>query len=202
MNHSAEVTRIQALTPNQVADELNRQEKRIAELEAERDKYHDALNTAMTSFGELQAELEKKQQSTAMFKLGGKAGMERAAELEKHLEERLATIVRLYVVIKRLRERIAELEAERDNWEETAKRHYRNEEYYRGLLIKCGETIGAESYISDDGSIQEDVLCAKIPELVAGLFNKGLERAAEIAKTLQDLKGSFAYRSIREEIKK
>ena len=58
--------------PFYYADEAD---KRIAELEAERDKYHDALNTAMTSFGELQAELEKKQQSTAMFKLGEKAGM-------------------------------------------------------------------------------------------------------------------------------
>ena len=67
------------------AEQIVWMEKRIAELEAERDKYHDALNTAMTSFGELQAELEKKQQSTAMFKLGEKAGMERAAEIAINL---------------------------------------------------------------------------------------------------------------------
>jgi len=54
-----------------------------------------------------------------------------------------------------------------DNWKETAAQHLRNEEYYRGLLIQIGEMLGEEAYIADDGSKQQDVLCAKIPELVA-----------------------------------
>ena len=33
-------------------------------------------------------------------------------------------------------------------------------------------------------------------------YNAGMERAAEIVKPLQDLKGSFAYRAIRKEIEK
>jgi hypothetical protein len=54
-----------------------------------------------------------------------------------------------------------------DAWYDTAAQHCRNEEYYRGLLVKIGEMIGEAAYISYDGSRQQDVLCAKIPELVA-----------------------------------
>jgi hypothetical protein len=55
---------------------------------------------------------------------------------------------------------------ERNNWCDTAARHCRNEQYYRGLVIKIGEMLGREAYVSDDGSVQEDVLCAKVPALV------------------------------------
>ncbi len=51
-------------------------------------------------------------------------------------------------------------------WYDTAAQHARNEEYYRGLLIKIGEILGPEAYISDDGSVQDHVLCAKVPDLV------------------------------------
>lgn len=55
-------------------------------------------------------------------------------------------------------------------WWETAAQHHRNEQYYRGLLVKIGEMIGAEAYVSDDGSVHDDVLVAKIPELVSKLI--------------------------------
>jgi hypothetical protein len=51
-------------------------------------------------------------------------------------------------------------------WYETAMQHCRNEEYYRGLVQQIGELFGAVAYVSDDGSVQQDVLCAKVPELV------------------------------------
>lgn len=56
------------------------------------------------------------------------------------------------------------------HWIEFAAQNQRNTEYYRGLLIKCGNIIGDEAYISDDGSVQDEVLCAKIPELVEKLI--------------------------------
>ncbi len=46
-------------------------------------------------------------------------------------------------------------------WMDTAAQNQRNADYYRGLLVKCGETIGDNAYIADDGSRSEDVLCAK-----------------------------------------
>jgi len=54
-------------------------------------------------------------------------------------------------------------------WMCDAATYCRNADYYRDLLVECGEIIGEEAYISDDGSHQQDVLCAKIPELVKGL---------------------------------
>lgn len=48
----------------------------------------------------------------------------------------------------------------------------RDTEYYRNLLVQCGEIIGEEAYISDDGSVQDDVLCDKIPELIKNLYDR------------------------------
>lgn len=49
-------------------------------------------------------------------------------------------------------------------WYDTALQHHRNEEYYRGLVVQIGEMLGEAAYTSDDGTRQEDVLCAKVPE--------------------------------------
>jgi len=56
------------------------------------------------------------------------------------------------------------------NWMDTAAQNQRNTDYYRGLLVRCGEIIGKRAYVADDGTISEDVLCAKIPELVEKAF--------------------------------
>lgn len=56
---------------------------------------------------------------------------------------------------------------ERNAWCDTAQRHCKNEFYYRGLVVNIGEMLGPDAYISDDGSIQDEVLCAKVPELIA-----------------------------------
>lgn len=56
-------------------------------------------------------------------------------------------------------------------WYETARQHCRNEEYYRGLVVEIGKMLGDEAYIADDGSRMEDVLCAKVPELVRRLLS-------------------------------
>lgn len=66
-------------------------------------------------------------------------------------------------------EEIAREQRLTDNWYDTAAQHFRNEEYYRGLVVKIGEMLGDEAYVSDDGSKQDSVLCAKVPELVAKL---------------------------------
>lgn len=58
------------------------------------------------------------------------------------------------------------------NWYDTAAQHARNEEYYRGLVKEIGLMLGDEAFISDDGSVQDDVLCAKVPELVRTRLSK------------------------------
>jgi hypothetical protein len=63
---------------------------------------------------------------------------------------------------------LATVFAERlDAWIETVRQHAKNEEYYRGLLDQIGALLGEAAYTSDDGSVQDEVLRAKLPELVA-----------------------------------
>ena len=55
-------------------------------------------------------------------------------------------------------------------WYETAARHYRNEEYYRGLVQEIGAMLGPQAYTADGGGVHDTVLCAKVPELVRRLI--------------------------------
>ena len=61
-------------------------------------------------------------------------------------------------------------------WMDIAAQNQRNTDYYRGLLERCGKAIGEEAYIADDGSRAEDVLCAKVPELVEAAFCNGSDK--------------------------
>lgn len=85
-----------------------------------------------------------------------------------------------------LRKRIADAEGQRDAWEETAKRHHRNECYYRGLVERIGKLFGEAAFLSDDGSRQEDVLCAKVPELAEQQF---VDLSSQVADLKRALKG-------------
>ena len=59
----------------------------------------------------------------------------------------------------------SKITAERDAWEHTAAEFARNADYYRGLVQRIGALYGEAAYVSDDGSKQQDILCAKVPEL-------------------------------------
>jgi hypothetical protein len=66
--------------------------------------------------------------------------------------------------------RIAEACAKRiASWMQTAAEGYRGADFYRGIIEQCGAAIGIEAFTSDDGSVQEDVLALKLPELVMKL---------------------------------
>ena len=60
-------------------------------------------------------------------------------------------------------------------WMDTAAQNQRNTDYYRGLLVRCGKTIGDRAFVADDGTRAEDVLCAKIPEIIAADYVHGSE---------------------------
>jgi hypothetical protein len=57
-------------------------------------------------------------------------------------------------------------------WMEDAARAQAGIDYYRGLVIRCGEALGAEAKTADDGGIHDTVLCAKVPELVEALCKR------------------------------
>ena len=67
-------------------------------------------------------------------------------------------------------------------WMHTAAQGYRGAEFYRDLLEECGRALGVEAYTSDDGSIQQDVLALRVPELVKKLIpeNEREARAASV----------------------
>ena len=58
-------------------------------------------------------------------------------------------------------------------WMQTAAQNQRNTDYYRGLLEQCGKTIGDRAFIAEDGTRMDDVLCAKIPEIIANDYVNG-----------------------------
>lgn len=54
-------------------------------------------------------------------------------------------------------------------WMDTAAQFARNEDFYRGLLDRCAKALGPEVFVSDDGSVQDEPLRLKVPELVEAL---------------------------------
>lgn len=54
-------------------------------------------------------------------------------------------------------------------WMDTAAQMARNAEFYRGLLDECAKHLGPDAYTSDDGTVMDEPLRLKVPELVAAL---------------------------------
>jgi hypothetical protein len=93
--------------------------------------------------------------------------------------------------------RLAESVARRiAGWMDEAARACRNADYYRGLLVECGNTIGQEAHTQDDGGIVPTVLVAKVPELVSSL-KTALSRVSEERDRLrEELLSSKAARDV------
>ncbi len=82
-----------------------------------------------------------------------------------------------------LRTRAETAERERDAWTETARQHCINEGYYRGIVISIGKLLGPEAFTCDDGSKSEDVLCAKVYEVLESQLSE-LRQAIGLLTTL------------------
>ncbi|MFA6290164.1 MAG: hypothetical protein WC637_00205 [Victivallales bacterium] len=67
------------------------------------------------------------------------------------------------------KQRISTLQGQIENWKDSAAQFLRNQKYYAGLLDEVAKHLGNDVFISDDGSVQDEPLRAKIPELVAAL---------------------------------
>lgn len=55
---------------------------------------------------------------------------------------------------------------ESDAWRATAAQNQRNADYYRGLVDEIGKLFGREAYRADDHEMSDDILRAKVPDLV------------------------------------
>ena len=63
------------------------------------------------------------------------------------------------------------------NWVDTANLFHSNSDYYRGICVKIGELLseevyicGEEVYMCDDGTKSEDVLVAKLVEVLKNIL--------------------------------
>lgn len=92
-----------------------------------------------------------------------------AESLEMHIVRLKQNLREQAMRIAQLQQESAALREEKANWEETAAQYARNADYYRDLVVQIGKHFGEKARTSDDGSVQDDVLCAKVPELVAEL---------------------------------
>ena len=61
---------------------------------------------------------------------------------------------------------MTELRDECDNWRQAAVQFCSNAEYYAGLVDQIAKFLGPGVFVSDDGSIQDSPLRAKVPEMV------------------------------------
>jgi hypothetical protein len=92
-----------------------------------------------------------------------------------------AELTSLYANEAALRAELSELR--QTDWKAMAAEFSNSCEYYTGLLDACGVSIGAAAYTSDDGSVQDSVLRAKVPELVARLVIE-LQAAHQQARSM------------------
>jgi hypothetical protein len=100
---------------------------------------------------------------------------------------------------RRLERNYNEARVERDEavrsaqaWEESAAFHLRNEQFWRGLVMQIGEPFGVAAKTSDDGSIQEDVLGLKVPELVEKMRAENAKLKAAIGRLRGHIRGMDA----------
>lgn len=101
------------------------------------------------------------------------AAIQEAAQRLRELDARLGgDESALQKLLTSQTELIDRLGNERNNWERTAAQYHDGVEYYRGLVVKIGEQFGAAAKTCDDGSLSEDVLCAKVPEVVGAELGK------------------------------
>lgn len=136
-----------------------------------------------------------------------------ANSLESHIQDLFAQLaqaaglsdnrpeVSIPTVLNMLENRdkyILSLKAQVKAWYDTAAQHARNTGYYTGLLDRIGLHFGTDVYTSDDGTIQQDILRAKIPELFEGYLRKTLPLLAQAMKPAEEVRLSSPHQQNHE----
>lgn len=77
---------------------------------------------------------------------------------------------------------LAELRSSEKTWIDTASFFSCGEDFYRGLVDECAKHVGGEVFVADDGSVSEDPIRLKVPELVAKQAGELAELRAELER--------------------
>lgn len=89
--------------------------------------------------------------------------------LIKQSQDTVAELMEAREALKMANKLLEDATREKETWKELAKQATWSAEYYRDLIVKCGEHLGVAAKTADDGTIQSDVLCEKVPELLEHL---------------------------------
>lgn len=98
--------------------------------------------------------------------------VEQLKAMEIEVAEHRRATREMHNSILQLDEKNAQLRRSYDDYQSSLEREFRNTMYYSGLLDDIAKTFGKDAFISDDGSVQQDPLRAKMPQLVAELHKK------------------------------
>lgn len=97
--------------------------------------------------------------------------------LENKIIKKDADIASLTQKLNEVTDALNDTRASRDGWENTAATYARGIDYYKSL-IDSALRDDPKSYVGDDGSISEDPLRAKLPEMVNG-YRDALKKVTE-----------------------
>lgn len=103
-----------------------------------------------------------------------------SSDADRHSEETRAALIAHH-------ERVVQ---ERDNWQETAARHWSNELFYSGLLRDVG-SLFPDCYVSDDGSVQDQPLALKVKECVQAALAERDARIAELEDQVNTVTSAY-----------
>lgn len=157
--------------------ELADARNRIVDLERERDglgiEVNRAKDEASRQFNKVQNLVGQLNSAKAEASRQG----DRALRLEHQLNSEITDAAQRIIA---LQDECGRLVRQRDNWQQTAAQHLRNEQFYRDLLGQCAELLGDECRRSDDGRMipKGDFLALRVPEVLR--FK--LEKLAELRK--------------------
>jgi len=157
--------------------ELADARNRVVDLERERDglriEVNRAKDEASRQFNKVQNLVGQLNSAKAEASRQG----DRALRLEHQLNSEITDAAQRIIA---LQDECGRLVRQRDNWQQTAAQHLRNEQFYRDLLGQCAELLGDECRRSDDGRMipKGDFLALRVPEVLR--FK--LEKLAELRK--------------------
>lgn len=90
-------------------------------------------------------------------------------KLTDRIENQAGRLVDYQEETRLLKKLVAGLEHEVSGWIESARHFSAGQDFYQGIVRRCGVALGPAAYTSDDGSVQDDVLALRVPELVEEL---------------------------------
>ena len=92
--------------------------------------------------------------------------IKKISSLAERNERQARLIVSMQEEVRLLKQIKAGLEMQVEGWIESARHFAAGQEFYQGIVRRCGAALGPAAYTSDDGSVQDDVLALVVPELV------------------------------------